>query len=197
MSQATRSMLPVAAIVYNKRGDADGILAALAGRLRQEGIPLAGLVQHNRFGDGATVPARMVAEDLASGRLIGISQPVGAAASGCRLDSRGLAEAAALAARSLPSAAFAILSKFGKAEVDGGGLRAEFIATLTHGIPLVTSVPTSRLSDWDAFLGSAWHRAGDVPAEAAARERLVDALVVWSLAQLEGVSLPLSVEGGL
>ncbi|MBX3536949.1 MAG: DUF2478 domain-containing protein [Chelatococcus sp.] len=184
-NEATRSAFPVAAIVYEKRGDADDILAALATRLREAGVSLAGLVQHNRPGDGAQVPARMVAEDLASGRLIGISQPLGAASAGCRLDSQALAEAAALAARSLPSAALVILSKFGKAEVDGGGLRAEFIATLTHGTPLVTSVPASRLADWEAFLGSPWHHAGHVPTETGARKAFLDALVAWSLSQLE------------
>ncbi|CAH1659150.1 conserved hypothetical protein [Hyphomicrobiales bacterium] len=192
MSEATRSAFRVAAIVYTRRGEADDILAALAMRLREEEIPLAGLVQHNRPGYGARVPARMVAEDLASGRLIGISQPLGAAAAGCRLDSQGLAEAAALAARSLPSAAFAILSKFGKAEVDGGGLRAEFVAALTHGIPLITSVPASRLADWDAFLGSPWHRAGPVPTEVGARASFVEALVAWSLTQLEASSFSMS-----
>ena len=188
MNEATRDGFRVAAIVYHARGAADEILAALASRLREEGVALAGLVQHNRSDGPAQEAAQMVAEDLASGRLTGISQARGAAAAGCRLDSQGLAEAAALAAQSLPSASFAILSKFGKAEVDGGGLRAEFVAALSHGIPLVTSVPASRLADWDAFLGSPWHNAGDVPAEAGARAALFEALLAWSLAQVDRAS---------
>ncbi|MBS7702743.1 DUF2478 domain-containing protein [Chelatococcus asaccharovorans] len=197
MNEATRDGFRVAAIVYDARGAADEILAALASRLRERGVAIAGLIQHNRGGGPAQEPSleptQMVAEDLASGRLIGISQSRGAAAAGCRLDSQGLAEAAALAAQSLPKASFAILSKFGKAEVDGGGLRAEFITALSHGIPLVTSVPASRLADWEAFLGSPWHNAGDVPAAAGARAALVEALLAWSLDQVErpsGASLP-------
>lgn len=185
MNETARDGFRVAAIVYDARGAADEILAALASRLREQGVALAGLVQHNRSGvPGAEAP-HMVAEDLASGRLTGISQSRGAASAGCRLDSQGLAEAAALAAQSLPSASLAILSKFGKAEVDGGGLRAEFVMALSHSIPLVTSVPAGRRADWDAFLGSPWHDAGLVPADKAARAALVEALLAWSLAQVE------------
>ena len=187
MNETAQDGFRVAAIVYDARGAADEILAALASRLRERGVALAGLIQHNRSGVPGEAPT-MVAEDLASGRLTGISQSRGAAPAGCRLDSQGLAEAAALAAQSLPSASFVILSKFGKAEVDGGGLRAEFVTALSHGIPLVTSVPASRRADWDSFLGSPWHDAGGVPGDNEGRAALVEALLAWSLAQVDRAS---------
>lgn len=176
--------LRVAAIVYDKRGAADDLLAALITRLRDRGIALAGLIQHNLPGDGMDAAAVMVAEDLATGQTTIISESRGAAAAGCRLDTQGLAAAAALAAGAIPAAQVVVLSKFGKAEADGRGLRAEFVTALSHAIPLVTSVPASRLADWEAFLGGPWHHAGTVPIDPQERAALIDDLASWCVAEM-------------
>ena len=66
----------------------DAFMAALAVRLKEGGLRLGGVVQHNE-GDCAEGCQSMALEDLASGVRFPISENRGAAASGCRLDAAG------------------------------------------------------------------------------------------------------------
>lgn len=164
---------PVAAVVYDPRTPVDELLAALSERLRAKGFALGGLVQRNDSGGGRFCGA-MEVEDLGSGRRVSISQDRGPGARGCRLDPRGLAEAGALAGQAIAAGVdFVILNKFGKAEVEGRGLRAEFVQALGNGIPTLTSVGAGVLPAWDAFVGGAWTRL----------EPTLEALEAWCLAR--------------
>lgn len=148
----------IAAVVYPATCDADGLLADAARRLLREGVRLGGLVQHNR-GDCALPGFAMELEDLATGRIIPISEDRGAGAHACRLDACGLAEgAAALLAAIETGPALVIVNKFGRQEAAGGGLRHEMAATVLSGLPLVTAVRADLLPAWEAFAGGEWER---------------------------------------
>ncbi|MDJ1159605.1 DUF2478 domain-containing protein [Chelatococcus sp. SYSU_G07232] len=165
---------PVAAVLYDPRRPVDDLLVALAGRLKARGLRLGGLVQHN----GATAGpfcAAMDVEDLATGRLIAISQDRGPGARGCRLDPRGLAEAGALAGAAIAGGVdLVIFNKFGKAEAEGRGVRAEFAQALTGGIPTLTSVGEAVLPAWNDFVGGAWESL----------DASLEALEGWCFAQV-------------
>lgn len=169
-----QSVFPVAAVVYDPRTPVDDLLAELSERLKERGFALGGLVQRNEAGGGPYCGS-MEVEDLGSGRRVSISQDRGPGARGCRLDPRGLAEAGALAGQAIAGGVdFVIFNKFGKAEVEGRGLRAEFAQALANGIPTLTSVGTGVLSAWDAFVGGSWTRL----------EPSLEALEAWCLARL-------------
>jgi len=44
-----------------------------------------------------------------------------------------------------------MLSKFGKLEADGGGLRNAFGAAIEAGVPVLTSVSSAYTAKWEAF----------------------------------------------
>ncbi len=44
-----------------------------------------------------------------------------------------------------------MLSKFGKLEADGGGLRDAFGAAIEAGVPVLTSVSPADTAKWEAF----------------------------------------------
>ena len=182
--------LTVAAIIHDGDRTIDELLVTLARRLEARGLRLAGIVQHNHAAAESRC-AEMVAEDLARPRRVLISAPRGPG-DGCRLDTAGLAEVAALAGASLagtsladtslagvdeatgPAAlpALAIFNKFGRQEAEGSGLRAEMAEAITRNVPLLTAVARPLLGDWYAFLGAAWH---ELPPD-------IEAVEAWCLA---------------
>lgn len=148
----------VAAILYPADSDADAVLAGIAASLRTDGLRLGGVIQHNR-GECALPGFAMELEDLASGRIIPISEDRGAGAHACRLDACGLAEGAAALTACLASAPeLVIVNKFGRQEAAGGGLRSEIAGAVLAGIPLLTAVRTDLLTAWQDFAGEDWDR---------------------------------------
>ena len=81
---------PVAAIVAPRGVDPDTLLTGLAAQLAGRGLAVIGHVQAADQGDA------MVLVDVACGAATGISQDLGTAARGCRLDSAALAGAVLL-----------------------------------------------------------------------------------------------------
>lgn len=149
---------PVAAVVYDPESDVDALLSSVAARLRSEGVRLGGVIQHNR-GACALPGFGMELEDLATGRIIPISEDRVAGAHACRLDACGLAEgAAALTAGLAMAPTLVIVNKFGRQEAAGGGLRAEIAAAVLAGVPLLTAVRADLLGAWQEFVGTDWER---------------------------------------
>lgn len=143
------------------------VLAALAARLEAEGAALAGAVQikTRALADAACdVDLRVLGIDEPPRR---ITQSLGPGASGCRLDTGALAEAAGRAASVLGRGTdLVIVNKFGKVEAAGGGFRDLIAAALADDIPVLTAVAPEMLDDFGAF-------SGDL-AEAVATEALDD-----------------------
>lgn len=149
---------PIAAVVYHADSTVDSLLSDVANRLRSLGIRLGGVVQHNR-GECALPGFAMELEDLATGRIIPISEDRGAGAHACRLDACGLAEgAAALTACLATAPALVLVNKFGRQEATGGGLRNEMAEAVLAGVPLLTAVRTDLVGAWRDFAGDDWDR---------------------------------------
>lgn len=140
--------MPLAALVYRDGLDPAPVLQEIAATLRERGVALGGAVQHGDVGCAMTL------ELLPSGVRVPISQNLGSGASGCRLDSVGLAEAASLVRKSIDAApALAIFNKFGSQEAAGSGMHAEMVAAVTSGIPILTAVRDTLLPQWAEFTG--------------------------------------------
>lgn len=144
----------IAAIPYAEGDYPDALLAELAADLQADGFILAGVIQHDLTRRDRS-RCDMALEDLASGRVIGLSEDRGPAARGCRIDPNGLAEAALLIERAIVEAApdLLLINKFGKIESEGGGLRDAIGEAICREIPVVIGVPKRNLDAWEAFAG--------------------------------------------
>ncbi|WP_372423007.1 DUF2478 domain-containing protein [Salinarimonas chemoclinalis] len=143
----------IAALVYGRREPASALMERFAARLRARGRRVAGLVEADLEAD-ACLHGDMALRDLSSGAVVSICQDLGSGATGCRVDPRGLADAAARLAAALAEAPdCVIVNKFGKLEAEGAGLAAEIGACVAAGIPLVIGVPERFRAAWDAFAG--------------------------------------------
>lgn len=162
-------------VVSEARGEGDRLIHAVAMRLREAGVPLAGAVQTNEERD----PARKCDMDLhiLSGHdTVRISQDLGLLSRGCRLDPDGLERAVGLVAAALADRpALLIVNKFGKQEIDGRGFRPLIGEALAEGIPVLVAVKAGNL---DAFLAFAEDMAEALPKD-------VDAIADWCHAHRE------------
>jgi hypothetical protein len=148
----------LAAIIYETGFSIDEFMGAVAAALQSDGLHVRGAIQHNV--DPAPCAA-MTLIDLATGKRFGISQALGAYARGCRLDPRGLADAAAwLDAAVDDDLDLLVLNKFGKAEAEGSGLRGTFARAMDAGIPVLTAVRSPHTDAWFSFHGGL---AADLP----------------------------------
>lgn len=138
----------IAAFIYCSGSDPSVVLSEAAHELIGRGLKLAGAVQHSNG------PCSMELEILPSGRRISISQSLGSGATGCRLDSGALAEAASIVRRSIASSPdLMVFNKFGTQEAAGSGMCDEMAEAVMAGIPVVTAVNESLLEQWTAFTG--------------------------------------------
>ena len=142
---------PILAIVYSDGLAADRMIADLGYRIRDAGISVAGIVQHNKFvRDRARCD--MEIEELASGIVLQISEDRGKEARGCRLDRGALLDAASLLSVSLESEPdLLIINKFGKLEAEGRGLREAFSDAVQLGVPVLVGVPYRNIEQWRGF----------------------------------------------
>lgn len=157
-------------IVAEGPGEADAALAGLARRLAAEGIPLAGVVQTTTArGDGQRDD--MDLRVIGTGRIVRISQTLGAGATGCRLDPAGLEEAVGLVAAEIDRAGarLLLLNRFGRQEAEGHGFRPLIGRALGDGIVVLTAVGAEYLPAFATFAGGMEER---LPAD-------VDALARW------------------
>ena len=142
---------PILAIVYSDGLAADRFISDLGYRIRDAGIAVAGIVQHNKFIRDRT-KCDMEVEELATGIVLQISEDRGNEARGCRLDRGALSEAASLLSASLENEPeLVILNKFGKLEAEGRGLRDALSDAVQLGVPIVVGVPYRNIEQWRAF----------------------------------------------
>lgn len=89
---------------------------------------------------------------LADGERFPIFQDLGPGAKACHLAGDGATAAAAAVRRDIAAGCdLVILSKFGKLEAEGGGLRDAFGAAIEAGVPLLTSVSARFVAAWESF----------------------------------------------
>lgn len=175
MPSSTRLAAPVAALHYDVGAYPDALFAALAASLKQQGVALAGVIQHE-----ITRPdcerCDMGLEDLTTGTLIGIFEDRGPEARGCRIDQHRLLEAASLVTQAMAASRpdLIIINKFGKVEGEGGGLRDIIAEAVSREIPVLIGIPPRNKEAWEAF-------AGEFSAAFSLRD---DGLIEWLRAKL-------------
>ena len=156
------------------RGEVDGLMREVAQRLRAEGLPLAGAVQHN-IETGPDTKCHMDLEVLTGTDVVRISQDLGALSRGCRLDPQGLERVVGLVSAGLEKgAALLLVNKFGKQELDGRGFRPVIAEALSAGVPVLVAVNQGNL---DGFLAFAEDLAQPLPTD-------VDAVSAWCLERI-------------
>ena len=149
----------LAAVIYDEGDPVDALFAQLRAALEARGLKVGGVAQ--------TPCAETIhAVHIDSGRTFDLMQNLGACASGCRLDSGALAEVAGLLAQSLAKRPdLLLISRFGRAEAEGGGFLAEIGAAAASGQPTLVGVARKRAADWRAYAGEF---ACELPCDAAA-----------------------------
>lgn len=89
---------------------------------------------------------------LGDGARYPIFQDLGRGAQTCHLAGDGALVAAAAVRKDIENGCdLVMLSKFGKLEAGGGGLRDAFAAAIEAGVPTLTSVSPSQSAAWEAF----------------------------------------------
>lgn len=133
------------------RGDTDLILFKLATVLAARGLRCCGTVQINSE-RGDTGPCDMDVRVLPDGPILRISQDLGRASHGCRLDPAALETAVGLVSASMGQGSdLLIVNKFGKHEAQGRGFRTLIAEALSKGIPVLVDINALNLSAFGEF----------------------------------------------
>jgi hypothetical protein len=94
---------------------------------------------------------------LCNGERFPIFQDLGPNSKACHLAGDGaLAATSAVRGDIAAGCDLVVLSKFGKLEAGGGGLRDAFGAAIDAGIPVLTSVSRACVTAWGAFAGASF-----------------------------------------
>jgi nucleoside-triphosphatase THEP1 len=145
----------VAVIANHKEQDSQAILSEAAADLRRAGARVVGVLAENSDVEGTCSAAFL--RDLASGRRFSIQLDTAPAGTTCHLDTAGIDEACAELLPQMTLADVVVLSKFGKTEAMGRGLRAAFSNAIAAGKPVLTTVSPKHVEAWLAFApDAAW-----------------------------------------
>ena len=170
------SAMRLAYTMTQGRGALDPLLHDFARAAAARGLRLAGIVQVNADRPGCA-RCDMDAVVLPDGPVIRISQSLGAAARGCRLDPAGLEAAVGHAeARLARGADLLVVNKFGKQEAAGRGFRPVIAAALEAGVDVLVGVNRLNLAALDAFADGA----------ATALDPQLEALLRWADERVPG-----------
>jgi hypothetical protein len=127
-----------------------GLFQRLVDRWRPS-TRLAGVMAEDHGLPGRACSAGYL-RSLASGERFAIFQDLGAGSRACHLDGAGVLTAAAAVQRDIAAGCdLVLLSKFGKLEADGAGLRDAFTAAIDAGVPVLTSVSPAFEEAWRRF----------------------------------------------
>ena len=147
----TIDLAPIGAVIYPAGFAIDALLSEIAAQLQSEGAHVVGVVQVST----KTAPGCaeiMLVKEVASGETTAITQDLGRESTGCRLDPHGLAVVAGNLAASLDNSPdLLLLNRFGKAEIEGGGLRDLIGAAMARGVKVLTAVRDTHAADWADF----------------------------------------------
>lgn len=131
----------------------DALLEGFAAELKARGFRVGGLVQRNH---GAIDDCAEVMElvDVANGRAFDITQRLGRESQSCRVDPTGVADASQAVRRAVADRVdLLVINKFAGLEAQGDGLADEFLSGIAEGVPVLTSVGSRYLNEWQGFTG--------------------------------------------
>ena len=147
-----QSEYAIAAVVYADEGDA--AITALwqaVRRLQQDGWSVAGLLNPI---DNEGKHSNSELASVADNRRFSIFQNLGNHSSGCKLDAGALAAAGSVIREAIAEGTdLVVINKFGHAEIDNRGLLSEYLAAISSGIPVLTTLQSK--TDWEIYKGFA------------------------------------------
>lgn len=132
------------------RGDTDLLLHGFAMDIIAEGFRPAGTAQINTERPDAG-PCDMDVVVLPEGPVVRISQSLGSASRGCRLDPAALETAIGLVQRRLTQSDCLIVNKFGKHEAEGRGFRSVIADALALEMPVLVGLNALNAGAFEAF----------------------------------------------
>lgn len=133
--------------------EVDDLLDRFTTELRRRGFRVGGVVQRN-YGAIDDCADRMELVDVATGRAFGISQNLGRESQSCRVDPAGVADASQVVRRAIAERVdLLVVNKFAGLEAHGEGLADELLTGISEGIPVLTSVGSRFLNEWQTFTG--------------------------------------------
>lgn len=131
----------------------DELLDRFTAELRRRGFRVGGVVQRN-YGALDDCADRMELVDVATGKAFNISQNLGRESQSCRVDPSGVADASQALRRAIEERAdLLVVNKFAGLEAHGKGLADELLSAIAEGIPVLTSVGSRFLNEWQGFTG--------------------------------------------
>lgn len=134
------------------KGDTDLLLFRLAKTLASEGYQTAGTVQVNTERAGCACDMDVMV--LPAGPSLRISQDLGKASKGCRLDPAALESAVGMVASRIgPQVDVLIINKFGKHEAEGRGFRTVIAEAIACDVPVLVGVNAINLEAFQRFVG--------------------------------------------
>lgn len=140
------------AVVQNAPGvQVQALFLGLARHWQASSVNLAGvLAEDHDLPDRACRAGYL--RSLANGERFPMFQDLGPGSMDCHLAGDGVLAAAAAVRRDIAAGCdLVLLSKFGKLEASGGGLRDAFAAAIEAGVPVLTSVSPAQAAAWDTF----------------------------------------------
>lgn len=144
-------MLSIGYVMAETKGDVDQLLSGVADDLRADGVRASGVVQINTecvSGGACDMDVRV----LPDGPVFRISQSLGQAARGCRLDPDALERAVGLVEADLQAGADCLLiNKFGKHEASGRGFRDAIGQAMAAGLPVIVGLNALNKAAFDDF----------------------------------------------
>jgi len=141
----------------------DALLDGFTAELKRRGFRVGGLVQRNH-GPGDDCAERMELVDVATGRAYDITQKLGRESQSCRVDPTGVAEASQAIRIAVASGVdLLVVNKFAGLESHGDGLSDEMLAAIAEGIPVLTSVGSRYLNEWQTATGGFCDLLSPVP----------------------------------
>lgn len=145
--------MKLAAVHAHEPGATNRLLTDFAARAVARGLRLCGTVQTNTPLTG-THHCDMDVELLPTGPVLRISQSLGRASRGCRLNPHVLEAAVRLTQERLARGAdLLIVNKFGKHEADGRGFREVIAEALGAGIPVLVGLNGLNAAAFEDFAG--------------------------------------------
>ncbi|PWC82085.1 hypothetical protein TSH100_25480 [Azospirillum sp. TSH100] len=141
----------------------DALLDGFSAELKRRGFRVGGLVQRNH-GPGDDCAERMELVDVATGHAYDITQKLGRESQSCRVDPTGVAEASQAIRNAVSSGVdLLVVNKFAGLESHGDGLSDEMLTAIAEGIPVLTSVGSRYLNEWQTATGGFCDLLSPVP----------------------------------
>jgi hypothetical protein len=158
-----RTRMKIAVISSPVRGETDRLISEAAANLIAKGKKLLGAVKVLTNIEGANHDCNMDLRILPTGRMIRITQSLGAGSTSCRLHPGAIADAVA-EVETTGAAGFDlfVLNKFGPQEAEGHGFCATIAEALSQDVPVLVGVGKACRSAFDDFAGGL---AETLPAE--------------------------------